>query len=290
VRGFRQASRVLADAIIGIIEEIGPPMGVRQTFYQCVVRELVSNSRSGYRRVQRLLELLRDTGEVDDDAIVDRSRSVHESPMWKDVSEFLRSEPDQYRKDVWVTQPSRVEVWLEKDALVGVVEEVTRELGVILVPARGFCSRTGISQAAKRINGSAKSTTIYYLGDHDPSGREMDRDIQKRLATKFDAHPTFKRLGIFDTDIAKFNLPPQKVKNTDSRARKFMQLHGTDTVELDALPPNELRRRIREAVFSHVDRPAWDRALTAETAERESLAAYVKAWPGANGTSPTLGG
>ena len=275
---LRRSSLALADQIVTIIAEIGPPMGVRQMFYQCVVRELIPNSRSGYRKVQRLLDLLRDSGDVDDDDIVDRSRPVHKAAMWGDAGELLAAAADQYRKDVWVTQPERVEVWLEKDALVGVVEQVTREFGVVLMPARGFSSRTGLYQAAERINDADKPTTIYYLGDHDPSGCDMDRDIQHRLLEKFDAYPTFERIAILDTDITTFNLPPQLVKNTDSRADKFTKKYGTKTVELDALPPDELRRRIEAAIRSHIDDEAWQRTLQVEAAERDSLAAYVKGW------------
>ncbi len=108
---LQQASRKLADEIIFIMEKIGPPMGVRQMFYQCVVRELVPNSRSGYRKVQRLLDLMRDSGEVDEEAIVDRSRPVLEASVWENATDFIKADAYSYRKDLWATQEERVEVW-----------------------------------------------------------------------------------------------------------------------------------------------------------------------------------
>jgi hypothetical protein len=296
---FRAKSRALADGIVGIIDEVGPPMSVRQVFYQCVVRQLVANDKSAYVKIRRLLDLLRDSGDVDEEAIVDRSRSVREATTWTDADEFIEADPGSYRKDLWVMQPVRVEIWLEKDALVGVIEPVTRKLGVLLLPARGFASRSALYQASERINASEKLTIIYYLGDHDPSGLDMDRDLQHRLE-KFGVtfskpemiegpQATFDRLGILPEDIIEFNLPPQRVKSNaeakkqgkkkgDPRATAFMKKYGADTVELDALPPDELRRRIKQAIKSHIKDAAWDRAQATEAAERESIAAYVAGW------------
>ena len=123
---------------------------------------------------------------------------------------------------------------------------------------------------------------MFFLGDHDASGRDIERDWKKRLLDNGSGPFELRRLAIHPEDIAKFNLPPQRVKSTDSRARKFIKKYGQQCVELDALPPTELRRRIRESVEALLDRKAWDRAIAVEKVEIQNIIETVSKWPTLN--------
>jgi hypothetical protein len=187
-----------------------------------------------------------------------------------------------YRKDYWQLQPQRVEVWCEKDSVIGSIEDLTIKLGVTVRVARGFLSTTKAFDLARVIGGSEKPMTLFYLGDHDPSGRQIETDIAERLRD-YGAKFIIKRLAIHAADITKFKLPPLRVKESDSRAASFLRRYSNKCVELDALPPTELRRRIEEAVTAMQDRKLWDRAVTVEQAELASIQRIVERWPRVTG-------
>jgi hypothetical protein len=157
---------------------------------------------------------------------------------------------------------------------------VTRELGVRLVPAKGYNSTTRMHQIGQRlleVNQQRKPIYIYFVGDFDPSGADIDRDLIDRIqkhAPGVAFH--FTRLAIFKEDIQKFGLPSMKIKSSDPRAEQFRREHGSRTVELDALPPAELRRRIRQHIERHIDRRGWDRAVMVEEAEIRSIQEFVE--------------
>jgi hypothetical protein len=224
-----------------------------------------------------------------------------------------------YRRDYWKDQPEHVEVWLEKDSVAGSLEPVTKELGVRMRAARGFNSTTRVREVAQHLCTIHKPKFIYYLGDHDPSGDDMDRDLSNRVLKECykivglginyfgefedfdlelsglpavpgtdhnvkltaDAVFRFQRLAIFKEDIDTYNLPPLKIKRdeagepTDSRSASFLAKHGDVCVELDALPPEVLRKRVRDAIESKIDKAKWDQALLVEKAELASISDFV---------------
>ena len=124
--------------------------------------------------------------------------------------------------------------------------------------------------------------TVFYLGDHDPSGRQIETDLGERIRG-YGARFTITRLAIHAADIAKFKLPPLRVKQSDPRSAGFLRRYSNKCVELDALPPTELRRRIEEAVMAMLDSELWDRAVKVEKAELASIQEIVERWPRASG-------
>jgi hypothetical protein len=267
---LQKNSQELADRIVEIVGDIGPPMTVRQVYYQCVVRELVANKPTEYRKVQRLVLELRRSQELRYGDIVDRSRRVERPSSWADLDDFMSTVRVAYRKDLWGTQQERVEIWCEKDAMAGFVSDVTAEYGIPLYVIRGYCSETMLFNGAEGIKAAGKPTTIYYLGDHDPSGRDIERQVQEALVD-FGAEFSFSRLAILKEDIDRFDLPPQKAKKGDKRSKRFVERWGQETAELDALPPDELRRRLRKAIEAHINRKQWKALLRIEHRERETL-------------------
>ncbi len=252
------------------------PMTVRQCFYRLVSNRTLSNSRADYCKLSRVLTKARELGEVPFDWIVDRSRPTYSVNAFDELADGLRALRDQYRRDYWQDQPYHVEVWCEKDAVVGSIQPVTDKLGVAIHVCRGFTSTTRAHEIAERFLRVAKPIYVFYLGDHDPSGREIEHDICRRAqGDPPSVWFTLTRLAIHERDIGDFRLPPLRVKESDSRAARFKHLYGTGCVELDALPPEELRRRVASAIEQLIDRDVWQRALRVEAAEMESIASIV---------------
>jgi hypothetical protein len=269
-----------------VILERQRPMTIRQLFYQMVgladdtKREIggFGNSQKDYRRVSRMMTKAREDKRVPWDWIVDRSRPTYEPQVWGDLAGYLHAVKNCYRKDYWLNQRVYCEVWCEKDAVIGSIEDLTSELGVIVRVGRGFQSSTRVREIASVFSRIRKSKIVFYLGDFDSSGMDIERDVRQRVC-RYTRSFAMRRLAIFGEDIAKFKLPPQRIKPEDPRARSFRNMHGNQCVELDALPPPELRRHVRKAVTSVIDEAAWERALTTEEAELVSIDDFVSHWP-----------
>jgi hypothetical protein len=266
----------LIDAAVGILED-QHPMTIRQLFYRLVSTGLVTNDKKHYQMVIRLMTTARLDGRCDFDYIVDRSRPEYKSSVWDNAAQYAETVRRGYRRDYWTLQPNHVEVWVEKDAIIGSIEPVTNELGVIIRVGRGFVSTTKIHDIAEHFKSIQKPITVFYLGDHDPSGTSIESDLSERL-NQHGVYFDLTRLAIFGSDIKKFNLPPLRIKDTDTRAAEFRAAYGNACVELDALPPDELRRRLQVAIEGLIDAEQWRRDIRVEKAEFESIQRTVSLW------------
>lgn len=253
------------------------PMTLRQLFYRMVSAAYLENTRGDYARLSRLMTIARQDGRCDWDHITDRTRPEYAPNVWADAGAYARTIQRSYRKDYWNMQRTYVEVWSEKDSIISSIQDLTDELGVTVRVGRGFQSTTRTHEIAGRFDTIKKSIEVFYLGDFDPSGVDIERDLKNRVgaqlgrARRSDEKITIRRLAIHAEDIRKFNLPPLRVKVSDSRATGFIANHGRQCVELDALPPKELRRRIRQAVMKYVDKESWERSKIVEAAEADSI-------------------
>jgi hypothetical protein len=268
----------LIDAATRVLKE-QHPMTIRQLFYQLVSRGTLPNNIKSYQLVSRIMTKAREDGRIDFDYIVDRSRPAYSPNVWADAGGYAEAVKRGYRKDYWSMQPNHVEILVEKDAIIGSIEPVTDELGVTIRVGRGFQSTTRIHEIADHLKRIEKPITIFYLGDHDPSGVAIENDLESRLR-EYGATFRIRRLAIFKKDINAFKLPPLRIKDTDSRATSFRSEYGTDCVELDALPPEELRRRLRQAIDNLIDHNLWDRAIAVEKVELASIRTATKMWSG----------
>jgi hypothetical protein len=179
-----------------------------------------------------------------------------------------------YRQDIWRDQDVYVEVWVEKDAMAGVLLEETSPWDIPLMVSRGFSSESYLYEAAEQIKRQSKPTYIYYFGDHDPSGVHIDRDIEKRLrrfAPEAEIH--FVRLAVTPEQIEEYQLP--------TRPPKSRQGHGKNwkgqCVEVDAIPPHIVRQLLRDAIEGHVDRRRLEVTRAAEKSEQEVAFQLAKA-------------
>jgi len=256
-----------AAAILGIQQ----PMTIRQLFYRLVSAGLIPNDRKNYQLVSRIMTKARDDNRIPFEYITDRSRPEYRPNVWDDAAGYFATVKSSYRKNYWQNQTNHVELWVEKDAIIGSIESVTDELGITVRVGRGFLSTTRAHEIAEHFRRINKPITVFYLGDHDPSGQAIETDIQVRVRGYGSGAFELKRLAIFKSDIKRFKLPPLRIKRTDSNAGKFLSKYGDAGVELDALPPDELRKRITNAVEKLIDLPTWERAKATEGAERASI-------------------
>jgi hypothetical protein len=279
------------------------PMTVRQLFYRLVSTQALENTRADYVKLSRVLTRAREDEEIDFADIVDRSRPEYEPNVFEDLQGYLKVVGKSFRRDLWQDQPYHVEVWVEKDAIIGSIEDLAvGELGVMVRVGRGFMSATRCHEIAQRFASITKPIRVFYAGDFDPSGVCIETELYHRVlryggenveATYWHgsfrsySHFEMQRLAIHEEDIRLFRLPPLRVKMSDSRAKTFKRQHGSRCVELDALPPNELRRRIKAAVEELIDWDTWNRAITVEKAEKVSIQDIVTRMSmGRNGENP----
>jgi hypothetical protein len=289
----KRITRLINQAIEILDDE--SPMTVRQLFYRLVSIGSLANCRGDYVKVSRIMTIARNDGRVGWDDIVDRSRADYAPSVWEDAAEYVETIRAGYRKDYWSTQPAHVEIWVEKDAIVGSIEDLADELGVRVRPGKGFQSTTKVHEIAELFSKITKPIFVYYLGDHDPSGRTAEDELKDRVHRHLlqildqtigwgdgmfraikGTYFSMERLAIHRADIEKFHLPPLKVKSSDSRAAGFQKKYGKNCVELDALPVVELRQRIQAAVEQHLDRDSWERAIAVEKAETQCIIDFAE--------------
>ena len=276
-RGDKMGLQKKTLEIIEIAREVlaeNKPMTVRQIYYQLVSRQVVENNKNRYQSVSDALVRARKTGAIPWTWIEDRLRRPRTVSMWEDLESFVSSALSQYRLDVWRSQGQYVEVWLEKDALSGIFEDVLEPYGVTLNVGRGYDGWSSIYQAAQRYKRLRSSAAILYFGDFDPSGEDMAQSLVGRLA-ELGAGVDLHKCALTLDDIRRYNLPPDFAKKTDSRAAKFIQKHGDISVELDALPSNVLRGRLKEEVEKYIDLAALAAVRARELADTERLRASL---------------
>lgn len=250
------------------------PMTVRQIFYQLVAQHVIENDRGEYQRLSNALVKARKDGLIPWEWIEDRTRRPREPSMWQNLSDFLETVRQSYRRDIWTSQSTYVEVWLEKEALAGIFEPKTLAYGVTLVVGRGYNSWSALRDAAMRINNMGKPAKILYFGDFDPSGEDIPRALEEGLAF-FGIYPEVIKVALTKDDVIVYNLPPDFTKRTDTRSRAFVEKYGDLAVELDALPLPVLRDKLQKAIEENLDMSALKSVWEIERYEVAQLATFL---------------
>lgn len=243
--------------------ELQNPMSVRQTFYRVESGGHVEKTESGYDRVQRQMLVMRRRGAIPYGWVTDGTRWVHKRRSYSNMGSALLDWQRNYRRALWNEQPEYVEIWVEKDALAGVLTAVTEPYDVPLYVARGFSSETYLYECAEYLKAIDKPIFIYHFGDHDPSGRKAAKHIARRLR-EFGAEFTYVEAAVTPEQIATMNLPTRPTKKS-THAKGWQG----DSVELDAIPPNTLRQMVRDVIEQHIDQSALDYVRRIEETERE---------------------
>ena len=260
---FRAESLALIDRIDSIMREYvadGFVLTVRQLYYQLVARAIIPNTERSYKNTVRLVNEARLAGLLDWDAIEDRTRGFVKRPAWRSGREIIESAAQNYHMDMWADQPARVYCIVEKEALAGVLQQVCHEYDIPLLAARGYPSASVLREFAKAdLMNAGKRILILHLGDHDPSGIDMTRDLQDRLKLlSREASFELIRIALMMDQIEDQEPPPNPAKTTDSRFADYEALYGDQSWELDALQPRYLARLVREHTAEVIDPVKWE--------------------------------
>lgn len=286
-KSFQQKSLALIEQANGFIARYNSAITLRQLYYRLVANDIIPNTPKSYDNLGSLINDARLAGLVDWNAIQDRTRNLRKLGTFENPSEVISAAEHSYHVNWWDGQEVRVEVWIEKDALVGVIEDVCEELDVPYFSCRGYTSQSEMWGAAMRIINRKKheqqNTVILHLGDHDPSGIDMTRDITERLDL-FCGHHGFsssidvKRIALTMEQIEQYNPPPNPAKVTDTRANAYIAEHGDESWELDALEPDVIVELIRENVQEYIDEETMNDRKEYENEGKELLTKCSDNW------------
>lgn len=306
-KAFRFESQERIDQANDILDEYDQKLTARQLYYQFVARGLIPNTPTSYKNLTSLLTDARYAGMLDWDKIEDRGREPDKQSEFTDLEDLMEAAFRSYRLPRWFGQKYYVELWVEKQALAGVLAPIARRHHVTLMVNKGYSSASAMYESANRFRENCvddlaslveaedslfdyehsqeellgelkeicafftRQPTLLYLGDHDPSGEDMVRDITDRLR-EFRVWPIeVIKLGLTMDQVKKFNPPPNPAKITDSRAKAYIEKYGDKSWEVDALPPRELNRIIDAAFSALIDRDKMDAVIAREETDKKLL-------------------
>jgi hypothetical protein len=284
-RKFRNSTMAVierANAIIAEYEAGGFVLTLRQLFYQFVARALIANTLREYKNLGAAVRDARRAGLIDWDSIEDRTRNLGTWRSYRSPEDAMREAASAYAEDSWRRQPRRPEVWIEKEALVGVIEPVCARWRLPSFPARGNGSDSELHSAGRRFArmlAAGQTPLVLYLGDHDPTGLDASRDVRERLAMFARADIEVRRIALNLDQVRTYGPPPNPAKETDSRYPAYVREFGPECWELDALDPavidglieteiDGVGRRTRQSRSRRPDGVAMDRGQTVPRGRR----------------------
>jgi hypothetical protein len=254
---------------------------LRQLYYQMVVRNWLVNEERSYRQLSGLVSDGRLAGLIDWDAIEDRVRVPRIPTEFANLRELTEAALQSYRLPRWDGQEHYVELWVEKDALAGVLVPLARQFHVTLMVNRGYSSQSAMYESANRFRDKAaildgdNKLILFYLGDHDPSGEDMVRDISDRLLM-FGVEVDVRKIALTMDQIQHYNPPPNPTKLTDSRAPAYIAIHGNSSWEVDALPPEVLSSLITSELRGVINIKKMEAIKAREEADKKALRSSVE--------------
>ena len=269
-----------ANEVIVDYQKQGYRLTLRQLYYQFVSRDWIPNKVSEYKRLGSVVNDARLAGLIDWEAIEDRTRNLAALGHWSDPADIMSGAAYGYREDRWKSQPYRVEIWIEKEALAGVFERVCNEYDVPYLSCRGYTSQSEMWAGAMRLRrhvADHQPVVILHFGDHDPSGIDMSRDIRDRMDI-FGARLEFRRLALNMDQVEKYEPPPNPAKETDSRFAGYIRQFGHESWELDALNPKILSDLVAGELDSLIERKAWKAAGTRMERNKDLLRKAAERW------------
>lgn len=281
---FNKNSVVMIDQANDILRSFaarGYTMTLRQLHYQFVKANLYENTQQNYKRLGNTMSEARLAGVVDWSHMEDRLREVSASPRWESPSSIISAVAAQYQEDLWAGQKVRPEVWIEKDALAGIIEPICRELRIDFFACRGYVSQSAQYEAAQRFDRylcNGQEPRVFHFGDHDPSGIDMTRENRAKFALLTGREVKVERLALNFDQVQEYNPPPNFAKATDIRFAGYVEQFGEECWELDALDPDVLTQLIRDAIEPLIDPAKWKRAKRAETAALEAIEKVSDNW------------
>jgi hypothetical protein len=281
---FNHSSKILiehANKILAEYAQRGLVVTLRQLYYQFVSRDIIPNNQKEYKRLGSVVNDARLAGLIDWDYMQDRTRNLARLASWDSTVGIIRSAARSYHRNLWEGQKNYVEVWIEKDALVGVIEQVCERYDVPFFSCRGYTSQSEMWAAARRFQGyerQGRKTHMIHLGDHDPSGKDMSRDITDRMNWTFGSTVSLNRIALNMNQVEQYNPPPNPAKITDSRAEAYISEFGEESWELDALNPEVLEELIESSIGRLLNRKLFDKVVERQESERKVLTKASTRW------------
>lgn len=266
-----------ANEIISVYTKAGLRLTARQLYYQFVTRNWLVNEEKSYKRLTSIVSDGRLAGLIDWSAIEDRGRQPEAAAEFADLGELTEAALRSWRLPRWEGQENYVELWVEKQALAGVLWPLAEEFHVTLMVNKGYSSQSAMFESARRfLRHRDRQPILLYLGDHDPSGEDMVRDIRERLQMFGVDGIDVRKVALTMDQIQEHQPPPNPAKTTDSRFINYQALHGDESWEVDALPPDVLETLIREAFADLHDAKMMAEVIEREDADRERLRETVR--------------
>lgn len=281
----RGETLIRVDQCTKIIREYqaqGLMLTLRQLYYQFVSRDLIPNTPRSYKNLGGIVAKARTAGLLDWNAIEDRGRSPDVPSEFRSIKHLVDVALRAFRLPRWKGQPNYAELWVEKAALAGVLEPMASRYHAVLMVNKGYSSLSAMYESAKRLDAASERGVddiyIFYLGDHDPSGEDMVRDIEQRLNLfTYEALPIHvQKLALTMEQVQQYNPPPNTAKLSDSRAEKYIAEHGQSSWEVDALDPATLQQIIADAFEEVIDMDMMDGVKEQEEKDKEQLREFAR--------------
>ena len=301
---FQTKTQKIIDTANTIIDEYkadGYDLTLRQLYYQFISRDLfpenrrwtwtgkrwvrdpngTKNAPPNYKWIGTFINDGRLAGLIDWNSIVDRTRRHEANAHWDNPSDIIEDSADQYAIDTRADQNNYLEVWVEKDALVGVIERACEPLDIGYLSCRGYVSQSAMWRAAMRFKRQEQNgkdcTILLHLGDHDPSGIDMTRDIQDRLYM-FGSRVVVRRIALDMEQVEEYKPPPNPAKTTDSRYATYRDEYGDDSWELDALDPRIITELITNQAADYTDNKKRKALIKKQENERQEIRELAENW------------
>jgi hypothetical protein len=261
-----------ADAIIQDYQQQGLRLTLRQLYYQFVSKDLIANTEKSYKRLGKIISDGRLAGLLDWAAIEDRARQPEVPNSFENLADLAEAALRSYKLDRWRDQANYVELWVEKDALAGVLAPIAVKHHVTLMVNRGYSSQSAMYESARRfIAHPDHNAVLLYLGDHDPSGEDMVRDVEERLSMFGVEDLHVEKLALTMDQIEHYAPPPNPTKLSDSRAAAYVEKFGHESWEVDALNPRTLTGIIERAIKRFCDTEEMARVIAREENDKRKL-------------------
>lgn len=279
---FNSATHDLIAKMNGILDTYkGMGVTVRQLYYRLVAGDLIPNSIQSYKRIVKIVTDARMTGLIDWDAIEDRAREFKGRTHWDSGQQIIDAAANGFHRDMWDGQEIRPFVLVEKDALSGVLAPVCHEYDVPLLACKGYASATVVREFAvtqvRNAIADGQTPIILHLGDHDPSGIDMTRDLTERISLFLEIEDAnVNRLALNKPQIERLKPPPNPAKQTDARYAAYKRRFGVNCWELDALPPDALQKIVKDAIVRRIDWDKWERRQQEIDATKKRLKRFAK--------------
>lgn len=272
---FPYSSIELAEKVNSILDEYEVPLTLRQIYYRLVAIGL-KNAENVYKNFDAKLSRLRENGLVPWDKITEIGRQLKKDPSWTSPEAFFEDVSRAYKRDLQQGQPKYIEIWCEKAVA---ISHIARKYDINLCAGGGYRSGTSLYEAAERFKYAGKPAVILYLGDFDPSGLDIERDMN-RLRTIFGVEVDIQRVLLLRQDITDYSLKPNcPVKHTDTRTLEYMSKYGLENgYELDALPPNVLAEKLEAAIRRNMDVELYETQLAQLDVDNAEIDKFIENW------------